>query len=292
MDELWKAAIGIAGLGAVASFVVWSLYKKWLSLPIFQQMTKEQQYSIFRLFLILTFLFGIAALVVYAVTRSKLNEQAANQPERGEAIAPKQLGEKEEIGQSGNQLAKLENYKGSLWMPNQKEDKEGRPRAVFKLEAAKTELPPPSPAPDDPLDRGFFSSVSFDLVNLSRREDVIVRSIQISYRPILGHWVPVQLTTTHPNIRPPVRFLAHLKNETGKADVVWLGDNNQPIVDHLLKLTKTEPRVRIVIGFIGDRGPHRVHVAVDLQEDRSDRSLILRTEQCVWVAAVPPKMDN
>jgi hypothetical protein len=67
MEQLWKVALGIAGLGAVASFVVWSIYRQWLSLPIFQQMTKDHQFKLFRLVIVLTFLFGIAGLVAYAI---------------------------------------------------------------------------------------------------------------------------------------------------------------------------------------------------------------------------------
>lgn len=63
--ELWKAAFAVAGLGAVAAFVIWSLYKQWLQLPIFQTLTKHHQYQLFRLFLILTFLFAIAGLVAF-----------------------------------------------------------------------------------------------------------------------------------------------------------------------------------------------------------------------------------
>ncbi len=66
MLELWKIAIGISGLGAVSALVIWSLYREWLRLPIFQTLTKKQQFTLFMTFLILTFLFGIAGLVTYA----------------------------------------------------------------------------------------------------------------------------------------------------------------------------------------------------------------------------------
>ena len=67
MTEFWKIALSISGAGGVAAFVLWSLYKQWLSLPIFQTLTKKQQFSLFRLFLILTFLFGITALIVFSL---------------------------------------------------------------------------------------------------------------------------------------------------------------------------------------------------------------------------------
>ena len=79
MQEVWKIAIGIAGLGAVAAFVVWSLYSKWLELGIFQRLTKKQQYRLFLLFFWLTFCFALAALVTYIVVdlggRSQLDDK-------------------------------------------------------------------------------------------------------------------------------------------------------------------------------------------------------------------------
>lgn len=66
MYEFWKIAVGVAGLGAVVSFVVWSVYKQWLKLPIFQTVTKKQQFLLFRLLIIFTFLFGLAGLGTYA----------------------------------------------------------------------------------------------------------------------------------------------------------------------------------------------------------------------------------
>ena len=68
-DELWKVALGIAGLGAIGAAVFFFLYKQWLTLPIFQRMTKDQQYKLFKLFLILTFVFAIFTLVIYAYTK-------------------------------------------------------------------------------------------------------------------------------------------------------------------------------------------------------------------------------
>ena len=69
MGELWKLAFGIAGLGAIASFLLWSLYREWLRLSIFQRLTKQQQFSLFRLFLVLTFLFALASVLAYVVVQ-------------------------------------------------------------------------------------------------------------------------------------------------------------------------------------------------------------------------------
>ncbi len=70
MVEMWKYAIGLAGLAAVVSFVFWSLYKSWLKLPgIFERQNGDQTYRLFRLFLVLTFLFALAGLATYLATR-------------------------------------------------------------------------------------------------------------------------------------------------------------------------------------------------------------------------------
>lgn len=69
MEGIWEGALGVAGVGAIGAFVFWSLYKHWLKLPIFQAMTKEQQYSLFKLFMVLTFLFSMSALLIYAFTK-------------------------------------------------------------------------------------------------------------------------------------------------------------------------------------------------------------------------------
>ncbi|MDG4549689.1 MAG: hypothetical protein P9G45_04660 [Candidatus Contendobacter sp.] len=66
MVELWQTAFGIAGIGSIAAFVFWSLYKEWLKLPIFQQMTKEQQFRLFILFIVFAFIFALAGLGTYA----------------------------------------------------------------------------------------------------------------------------------------------------------------------------------------------------------------------------------
>jgi hypothetical protein len=51
MEDLWKVALGVAGLGALACFVFWSLYRQWLKLPIWTQMTKRHQFIVIIVFL-------------------------------------------------------------------------------------------------------------------------------------------------------------------------------------------------------------------------------------------------
>lgn len=63
--SLWKVAISVAGLGAIGCLVFLSLYKQWLSLKIFSQLTKKQTFALMRWFLVLTFLFSITALTFF-----------------------------------------------------------------------------------------------------------------------------------------------------------------------------------------------------------------------------------
>lgn len=65
MEEFWKIALSVAGLGAIATFFIWSLYKSWLNLPIFQVLTKKQLFILFVIFLVLSFLFALSALGAY-----------------------------------------------------------------------------------------------------------------------------------------------------------------------------------------------------------------------------------
>src|SRR5262245_22127290 len=69
MEEVWKVGFATSGLGAVAAFVVWSVYRQWLRLGVFQQMTKAQQYQLFRLIIVLTFLFGLVTLAAYIFSK-------------------------------------------------------------------------------------------------------------------------------------------------------------------------------------------------------------------------------
>lgn len=54
-DRFWRTAIAVCGLGAVGAFVFWSLYKNWLSLPIFERLSQDQTFIIMITFLVLTF---------------------------------------------------------------------------------------------------------------------------------------------------------------------------------------------------------------------------------------------
>jgi hypothetical protein len=68
MEKFWKAALAVAGLGAVGAFVFWSLYKQWLSLGIFANLTSQQTFIVMLVFLALTFVFAVTAFITYAKT--------------------------------------------------------------------------------------------------------------------------------------------------------------------------------------------------------------------------------
>lgn len=73
MEKFWKAAIGVAGLGAVGAFVFWSLYEKWLELKIFSGLNAKQTFIVMIVFLVLTFfaLLGIIWAYIYRDKRSE-----------------------------------------------------------------------------------------------------------------------------------------------------------------------------------------------------------------------------
>lgn len=54
-EKFWKLALTVGGLASVGAFVFWSLYKDWLTLQIFSELTSEQTYQLMLLFLWLTF---------------------------------------------------------------------------------------------------------------------------------------------------------------------------------------------------------------------------------------------
>ncbi|SMN11492.1 hypothetical protein SPBRAN_1773 [uncultured Candidatus Thioglobus sp.] len=74
MVELWKVAFGIAGIAAISTFVLYSLYKDWLNAPAFSTLTKAQRFSLMKMFLVLTFLFALAGLGLSAYENHKTSQ--------------------------------------------------------------------------------------------------------------------------------------------------------------------------------------------------------------------------
>ena len=78
-NNLWEIAFSLAGIGAIGSFVFWSLYKNYLKLQIFSKLTKKQTFHLMLTFLGLTFLFALVTLFVFASQQtSEKNERKVN----------------------------------------------------------------------------------------------------------------------------------------------------------------------------------------------------------------------
>lgn len=77
MDAFWKVAVSLAGLAGVVSFVLWSLYKRWLTVAVFSQLNSAQTYRLFRLFLILTFIFALAGFLTYLASQRRQDASSA-----------------------------------------------------------------------------------------------------------------------------------------------------------------------------------------------------------------------
>jgi len=76
MEAIWQAAISLTGIAGVGAFVLYALYKDWMKLPAVSTLSRQQRFSLFKLFLVLTFLFAAATLALSAY-RSHLEKQAA-----------------------------------------------------------------------------------------------------------------------------------------------------------------------------------------------------------------------
>lgn len=79
MERFWRAALGVAGIGAIAFFVFLSLYTGFLKLEIFSQISSQQTFILMLAFLLLTF----AALVIGVW--AKMRSGPAEPPEREDA---------------------------------------------------------------------------------------------------------------------------------------------------------------------------------------------------------------
>jgi hypothetical protein len=65
MENIWKAAFAVAGVGAIAFFVFYSLYKQWLTLAVFAKLSQTQTFAVMVIFLVLTFGSLAAGLVAW-----------------------------------------------------------------------------------------------------------------------------------------------------------------------------------------------------------------------------------
>ncbi len=47
--EFWQTALTFGGIAAIGAFVFFNLYKEWLTLPVLNDLTKSQKFSLMKL---------------------------------------------------------------------------------------------------------------------------------------------------------------------------------------------------------------------------------------------------
>jgi len=78
LDNFFKAALGVGGLGTVGAAVFFSLYKDWLTLDIFSQLSGDQTFIIMLVFLGLVFFCTLAFIVAHMLKGVSVNSAIAN----------------------------------------------------------------------------------------------------------------------------------------------------------------------------------------------------------------------
>jgi len=94
MESLWRAAIGLTGISGVGAFVFYGLYKGWMTLPAVATLTRDQRFRLFRLFLVLVFIFGVATLGLSAF----ISHDGAQATQRSASELRDILKNKQEVG--------------------------------------------------------------------------------------------------------------------------------------------------------------------------------------------------
>ena len=79
IEKFWKPALAIGGVATIGAFVFYGLYKNWLELEIFAQLTPKQTFTVMLVFLVLVFLVAVAMLIAWVVDRTR-DRQAATEP--------------------------------------------------------------------------------------------------------------------------------------------------------------------------------------------------------------------
>jgi hypothetical protein len=77
LDQFFKAALGIGGLGTVGAAVFFGLYKDWLALDIFSKLSADQTFIIMLVFLGFVFLSLIVLVIAYILKGIKINSATA-----------------------------------------------------------------------------------------------------------------------------------------------------------------------------------------------------------------------
>lgn len=78
MDKFFQAALGVGGLGTVGAAIFFGLYKQWLTLEIFSELTGDQTFTIMLVFLVLVFFCAIALIIAHVIKGLKVNTATAS----------------------------------------------------------------------------------------------------------------------------------------------------------------------------------------------------------------------
>ncbi|MBT3059775.1 MAG: hypothetical protein KME44_13245 [Candidatus Thiodiazotropha sp. (ex Lucina pensylvanica)] len=75
IEKFWKPALAIGGVAAIGAFVFYSLYKQWLTLDIFSQLTPDHTFIIMIVFLVLVFIVAFTMLILWFLDKGRPKEQ-------------------------------------------------------------------------------------------------------------------------------------------------------------------------------------------------------------------------
>ena len=70
MNDIWKIAFSLCGIGGIGAFTFYSLYKNWLKIGIFSKLTKTQTFICMLVFLFCTFISFVLMIFSYNKTSS------------------------------------------------------------------------------------------------------------------------------------------------------------------------------------------------------------------------------
>lgn len=77
LNNFFKAALGAGGLGTVGAFIFYGLYKDWLKLGIFSQLSADHTFIIMLVFLALVFFSLVVLVIAYILNGIKINTAKA-----------------------------------------------------------------------------------------------------------------------------------------------------------------------------------------------------------------------
>jgi hypothetical protein len=75
---LSKAALSVGGLATIGAAVFFGLYKQWLTLGIFSQLSANQTFILMIIFLVLVFLSLLGFFIAHGFKNSTINQAKAS----------------------------------------------------------------------------------------------------------------------------------------------------------------------------------------------------------------------